>query len=239
MLVILLFSAIFPVAIFLFFIYKKDTKKEPPKLLAKSFMWGCIAALPVIIVELILDYFNIFNSAFLQSFYNAFIVAAFVEEGFKFLCLYLIIWKHKEFDQYYDGIVYAVFVSLGFAVVENIVYVIQFGIVTSILRAILPVPGHGLFGVIMGYFFALAKFSTNNKRKKLLWLSFLLPFFIHGLYDFFLFYMQHFQDNVFIALLFIVFFIILMVFLWRYGIRYIKKHYAKDKEEILINKMTE
>ena len=227
---LLLLSAIAPVAIFLFFVYRKDTEKEPPKLLAKSFLWGCIAILPILTIELVLQYLNIFSSAFLHSFYEAFIVAAFVEEGVKLFCLYKIIWKHKEFDQYYDGIVYAVFVSLGFALVENIFYVLEGGFGVSILRAMLSIPAHGLFGVLMGYFFALAKFSPN-KNKKFLWLSFIVPFLAHGLYDFFLMYMVG-NDEITIFLLFHLF-IALMIFLWRFGIKYIKKHYAKDKAAIL------
>ena len=162
MLVILL-SAIFPVIIFLFFIYRKDTEKEPPILLVKCFLWGCVITLPIILIELVLDHLNIFNSALLHSFYNAFVVASFVEEGFKFLCLYWIIWKRKEFNQYFDGIIYAVFVSLGFAFIENIGYIFQNGFGAAIMRAILSVPGHGLFGVIMGYFFSLARFSEIEK----------------------------------------------------------------------------
>jgi len=234
---VLLLSAILPVAIFLFFIYRKDTEKEPPKLLVKCFLWGCFITLPIILIGLLFDCFNIFNSAFLDSFYNAFVVAAFVEEGGKFLCLYWLIWKHKEFDQHFDAIVYAVFVSLGFALVENILYVFQHGFGIAISRAILSVPGHGLFGVMMGYFFALAKFSETAKKQKLLWLSFLVPFLFHGLYDFILFYIEKSSDNI--AVLLFVAFIVVMVFLWRYGIRYIRKHYAKDREDNLINKEIE
>jgi RsiW-degrading membrane proteinase PrsW (M82 family) len=230
---ILLLSAIFPVAVFLFFIFRKDTEKEPIKLLAKCFLWGCIATVPVILIELVLDLFNVFTSAFWHSFYKAFIVAAFTEEGVKFLFLYWIIWKHKECNQYFDGIVYAVFVSLGFAVIENILYVFNFnGLSTAINRAIFSVPAHGLFGVIMGYFFTLARFSETNKKRKFLWMSFLVPLIFHGLYDFVLFYMEKSNDNItFYSLLFVIF-IVVMVFLWHTGIKHIKQHYAKDISEI-------
>ena len=226
---ILLFSAALPVVIFLYFIYKKDSEKEPVKLLLKCFLWGCIAIIPIIIIEMLLDRFNIFTSAFLQSFYRAFVVAALVEEGVKFLCLSWIIWKHREFDQYYDGIVYAVFVSLGFALVENILYVIQGGIGVSIARAILAVPLHGLCGVIMGYFFALAKFSRSN-NKIYLWLGFVLPLFSHGAYDFFIFYYTNSDKNISITMILLIFFVALIFILWRCGIGYIKKHCIKDTE---------
>ena len=222
----LIIAAIFPVVVFLAVIYKKDTEKEPPKLLRKCFFWGCIATIPIIFIELFLDKFNTFSSIFAHSFYDAFVSAALVEEGMKFLLLYWIIWKRREFDQYFDGIVYAVFVSLGFALVENIFYVIELGMGTAIMRAVLSVPGHGLFGVAMGYFFALAKFS-GRKRIGLLWLSFLVPLLFHGLYDFLLMYLGE-NENVLLMILLLAGFILLMVVIWRFGIKYIKKHHAQD-----------
>ena len=235
---ILLLSAILPVAVFLFFIFRKDTEKEPIKLLLKCFLWGCIATLPIVLIELVFDFFNIFTSAFWHSFYKAFVVAAFVEEGVKFLVLYWIIWKHKEFDQHFDGIVYAVFVSLGFAVVENILYVFDGGIGISVMRAILAIPLHGFCGVIMGYFFAIAKFCEIDKKQKFLWLSFLVPLLFHGLYDFALFYIEKSSDNIALALLLFAVFIAVVVFLWRIGIKHIKRHYAKDISKIKESEIT-
>ena len=224
---ILLISAIFPVVIFLYFVNKKDTEKEPPKLLAKCFVWGCIASVPVILIEMLIGSFNGFSPGFLHSFYEAFLVAALVEEGMKLLCLYRIAWKHREFDQYYDGIVYAVFVSLGFALVENILYVAQYGVGVAFMRAILSIPGHGLFGVAMGYFFSLARFS-GPKGKKLLWLSFLVPFVFHGLYDFLVMSLAEI-DNALLMLALFAGFVLLMVFIWRIGVKYIKNHCNRDK----------
>ena len=224
----LLVAAIFPVVFFLIVIYRKDTEREPPKLVMKCFFLGCVATLPIVIVELLVGNFNNFDSPLLHSLYEAFIVAAVVEEGFKFLFLYAIIWKRKEFDQYYDGIVYAVFISLGFALVENILYVFEYGMGTAILRAILSVPGHGLFGVAMGYFFSLARFSPNG-GKGLLWLSFLVPMIFHGLYDFFIMYMGESENPLIIGLSLLAF-IIALIFIWRAGARYIKKHHTADKQ---------
>ena len=226
----LLLAAGLPVAIFLFIIYRKDKQKEPPGLLVKCFLLGCVATVPIVIVELIVGELNNFNSAFLTSFYDAFIVAALVEEGFKFLFLYWIIWHRREFDQHYDGIVYAVFVSLGFALVENILYVVDLGFGVAIMRGLLSVPGHGLFGVCMGYFFALAKFAPDRRRrKKQLWLSFLVPVLFHGLYDFFLMYLDTHENTLIILLLFAGF-VGVMICLWRIGIKFIKRHLAKDYE---------
>ena len=224
---LLLISAVFPVVVFLIIIYKRDTQKEPPGLLIKCFIWGCVITLPIILIELFLGKFNVFESFFSQALYESFVEAALVEEGVKFLCLFLIIWRRREFDQYFDGIVYAVFVSLGFALVENIFYVIDGGFGTALMRAVLSIPGHGLFGVLMGYFFALARFSPN-RRNGILWLSFLVPFIFHGLYDFFLMYIGKI-DNTALMLLLFAGFVVVMILLWRFGIKNIKKHSAKDK----------
>jgi RsiW-degrading membrane proteinase PrsW (M82 family) len=231
MILLLLLSAIIPVVIFLYCIYRKDTEKEPLKLLIKCFLWGCIAVIPIILVELLLSLGkNVFTSPFSNAFYNAFIVASLVEEAAKFLCLYLIIWKHKEFDQYFDGIIYAVFVSLGFAMVENVFYVLGNGIGVAFTRAILSVPGHGLFGVMMGYFFSLARFSSADKKLRLLWYSFLYPFVFHGLYDFFLMYYEaQVEINAGVICLLFLAFAGVIILIWRIGLKNIKKHLAKDK----------
>ncbi|MCL1895843.1 MAG: PrsW family glutamic-type intramembrane protease [Clostridiales bacterium] len=226
----LLLAAVFPVIIFLVYIYRKDTVREPGKLVLKCFFLGCVATLPIIFIELAVDAFNVFDSVLLRSLYDAFVVAALVEEGFKLLFLYLIVWKRREFNQYFDGIVYAVFISLGFALVENIFYVIDLGMGAAIMRAILSVPGHGLFGVMMGYYFSLARF-TPMKRKRLLFLSFLSPLLFHGLYDFFLMYIGGIENGLLILLLFAGF-VALMVLMWRTGASYIKKHHAIDRRII-------
>lgn len=231
----LLVSAVFPAVVFLYFVYKKDTEKEPLKFLTHCFLWGCIITVPSIYIELFFSSFDNFDSALAHSLYKAFVVAAFVEEGMKFLCFYRIVWGRKEFDQYYDGIVYAVFISLGFALIENISYVLDYGFVTAFWRGILAVPGHGLNGVIMGYFFALAKFSWNN-RKRYLCLSILIPLLAHGAYDFFAFYSSE-QDNAALAILVFTGCVGLMALLWCLGIRYIKKHLTKDLKKFSMKRL--
>lgn len=223
----LLIAAFFPVAVFAVIIYRKDTEKEPLNLLVKCFIGGCLITIPIMIFEQFLGRFNVFDSALLRSFYDAFIVAAIVEEGVKFLFLNHIIWDRREFNQHYDGIVYAVFVSLGFALVENVMYVAEYGFGVAVVRALLSVPTHGLLGVCMGYFYALAKFSPKN-RSGLLLLSFLVPMLIHGLYDFVLMYLNV-NNNVGVALVLFIVFVVLMICLWIVAIRFIKKHHAKDR----------
>ena len=226
---LLLISAIAPVVIFLYIIYYKDTLKEPIHIVLKCFGGGIISIFPIVVLEMLLTEMNPFSGPFGVSLYDAFIVAGYTEELFKLVFLYLIVWKSKEFDQHYDGIIYAVFVSLGFAIVENIMYVFDNGFDVAILRAILSVPLHGLCGVIMGYFFALARFSIYNERQKYLLLSFFIPFIIHGLFDFLLMYMSyatlHMAESAIIVMLLTIF----IIFIWRLGLNKIKDHIERDK----------
>ena len=223
-------AAIIPVVIFLKFIYRKDTEKKPAGLLTKCFIGGCLATIPILFVELAFTAIFSSDSLVLNSFYSAFIVAALVEEGFKFLVLYWIIWKHKEFGQYFDGIIYAVFVSLGFAAIENILYVFGSGLMTSFVRAVTAVPAHGLFGVMMGYFFARAKFCPPDKTKKHLWLSLVVPIAFHGFYNVVLFLISGSSEDTALVMLLFVVFIVVMVVMWRKGLKLIKKHQERDIE---------
>ena len=117
-----------------------------------------------------------------------FIVVACSEEGFKYLLLKRRTWNSPEFNCQFDAVVYAVAVSLGFALWENISYVILYGLGTAMLRAVTAVPGHACFGVFMGAFYGMAKRSDNfghRRRANLsLRLSVLVPVLLHGAYDF-------------------------------------------------------
>ena len=193
----LLVAAVLPVFILCFFVYKKDPHKEPGKLLAKIFIFGFISALPVFFIEMFLD--NIFPteeiSNFVLIFINTFISIALVEEGFKWIITMFFGYKNKDFDEIYDIIVYAVFASLGFACIENILFVFSRGLGNAILRAFLSIPGHMSFGVIMGYFLAQAKVGSFNKNtgifKRNILLSILLPTLAHTMYDALLFYSKY------------------------------------------------
>ncbi len=181
----LVFIALAPVIIIGFYIYYRDKyEKEPPGALFKALLAGVIICFPVILVEsflsLFADSFGIYRSA-----YDAFVIAGFTEEIFKFIALYLLFWKSSWFNERFDGIVYAVFISLGFAGIENILYVLRGGIQVGWIRAFTAVPFHALNGVVMGYYFSLARFIPAF-RKRYLWFSFFMPFLLHGIYDFIL-----------------------------------------------------
>lgn len=178
----LLIIALGPIVIILIYIYIRDKyEKEPWPLLVKTFIAGALITIPIVFVEGILSAFGINFEGLLNAAYTAFVVAGFTEELFKYLVVYLLILKNTNFNERFDGIVYAVFVSLGFAAVENILYVYNYGMNTGLLRAITAVPAHALFGVIMGFYFGKSLF---NSRKKYLFLALFMPILLHGIYDF-------------------------------------------------------
>ena len=147
-------AALLPAIYLMRYIYRKDTvEKEPPMLLMSLLIYGVIAALISIILENIGT--KVLNSLMDQSTVGytlvlAFAVVAVVEEGAKFAMLKRRTWNDMNFNYRFDGIVYAVFVSLGFAAFENIGYVLGYGLSVAPARALLAIPGHMCFGVFMG-----------------------------------------------------------------------------------------
>ena len=220
---VLLFLSVLPAALLIIFIYRQDKyQKEPFKSLFKAFFGGMLSVVFTIVTVRIIDY-TIGLIPYLNQtvFYDSFITAGIPEELCKFLVFMIFIWNDKNFDEYFDGIVYASFISLGFATVENIMYVMPGGIGTGIVRALISVPAHFLFGVILGYFLSLAKFNSGKKGRYII-IGLLIAMAAHGLFD----WLLMFSDRIGGALSSFVytFFIAGDVMLWRLGIRLIKKH---------------
>lgn len=183
----LIILALAPVFIIAGYIYFRDKyEKEPIKLLLYALLLGAFTVIPILFVESFLSGFNEMFDGLAAAAWNAFAVAAFTEELFKFLALYLLIWKSPEFNEKLDGIVYSVFISLGFAAVENVLYVTGHGFETGIMRAITAVPAHAIFGITMGFYFGMARFY-EKERKSLIWKSLGYAILLHGIYDFILF----------------------------------------------------
>lgn len=206
--------AVLPVVVLLIYVYVKDRyQREPFWLLMAALGLGMLSVLPVGIVEHWLSSLNPYEGVN-GAMYTAFVVAGCTEEGFKLLFLYWLIWRNRHFDEYFDGIVYAVFVSMGFALVENVGYVFGFGngLFTGIIRALISVPGHFLFALAMGYFFALAKFHGNRKRN--MCLAFLVPMLLHGTFDALLMVADVSESLEVVCL---IAFVVFDIFLWRYG----------------------
>ena len=185
----LLALAIAPGIVICLFIYFKDKyNREPLGLMLLSFFLGMLAIIPAIIIQLALTKpaNQLMGEGVMYTAVFAFLIVALSEEGSKFLALRFMPYRRKAFDDPFDGIIYAVMVSMGFATLENIGYVLQNGLGTGILRMFLSVPAHATFAVLMGYHIGLAKFDTANRRTHML-LAIFWPVLFHGTFDFFLF----------------------------------------------------
>lgn len=217
--------AVLPVVWLMRYIYNKDKyEKEPVSMLLKAFFFGMLA-IPMDIMVV-----GIINSLWEGEmvFYSAFWEAGIPEELCKWMIFMMIIWKNRNFNEFFDGIVYATFISLGFACVENIMYVFGsesfFGAVgVSMLRALLSVPGHFLFGVLMGYYLAMAKFSKENKSKYMIF-SLLMPMLAHGLFDYLLMLSSELgEESPFVSVVLFILFIYFDVKLWKLGLKRINQ----------------
>ena len=175
------------------FIFHRDAYNREPKLnMIVSFFFGVLSVVPAIIIE---TYFkNSFNASITGLAIQAFFVVALTEEACKFAALRLYSYRQKSFDEPFDGIVYAVMVSMGFATLENIFYVTKSaeagnGYQVAILRMFLSVPAHATFGVLMGYHVGRAKFNPARKTALMILGLFWATFF-HGTFDTLLFWQQ-------------------------------------------------
>ncbi|MGH1386112.1 PrsW family intramembrane metalloprotease [Kordia sp.] len=185
----LILISIAPALLIILYIYYSDKyDKEPRHLLMICFLLGAIGSILISSVSHFVTsrYFpELEMKIWWVQFCKAFIVVALVEEFSKYIFVRYFAQRHKEFDEPYDGIMYAIMVSMGFAVTENLAYAFQDGIEIAIYRAFTAVPAHATFGIIMGYYMGKAKFSRNRVKYNLLGLALATCF--HGTYDFFLF----------------------------------------------------
>jgi protease PrsW len=185
----LLFFALAPVLIVIIYIYVKDKyEKESKRMLAYTFLLGAVVS--IIITTILYKFFDLFlpipdDYSVWQQFVKAFFIVALIEEFSKYVIVRYFNQPRKGFNEPFDGIVYAVMVSMGFAALENIMYVFQGGMQVALLRAFTAIPAHAVFAVLMGYFMGKAKFSKNKMKWNLIGLSLAIVF--HGTYDFFLF----------------------------------------------------
>ncbi|MBQ8659337.1 MAG: PrsW family intramembrane metalloprotease [Bacilli bacterium] len=194
---VLLVLSVLPSIILGWYIYKNDRlEKEPTPLLIKLLLGGLGSVILTLIISGILQAFvpaleDYSNYNAVGIFFYSLLFVGLTEEFCKWIFLKSMTWKNKAFGHIYDAIVYAVFVSLGFATIENILYVFSGGLSVAILRAIFSVPGHTFFGVFMGYFYGLAKkheiINDKKKKAKYLILSIIVPALLHGIFDFCLF----------------------------------------------------
>lgn len=229
---ILTILAVLPAVVLMVYIFRKDSvEHEPLGLLGALFLGGCVSVLPVIFCELIADALlqTIFGNGITYAFMENFFGVALMEEGWKLIFLLLIAWRSKHFDYLFDGIVYAVFVSLGFAAVENIMYVtgqdsFANGVALAGTRALLSVPLHCFCGVFMGFFLGHAKNAKVNGNigayRHARFMTIAIPVFIHGFYDFCL--------SVNSDLLFAAFFVFVIA-IYIYAFRRVKQSAKEDR----------
>ena len=186
--------AVIPGLLIILYVYKKDkVEKEPKRLLIKLLIFGAISVIPAVIYEVFAE--GLLESRITDGMDELLIVAidnflaiALAEELFKYLFLKWGSWKHPAFDYRFDALVYSICVGMGFAITENIMYVVQDGFKVAVFRALTSIPGHACFAICMGIYYGEAKlmekmgFAARSKalRRKALW----MPVLMHGFYDF-------------------------------------------------------
>jgi len=185
------------VAIIWYILFLDKLNKEPIKMLLLTFVFGIISVLPAILLESFGGNLLGEINSLPKAWFHAFIVVALSEELAKYFFLRKYIFNKPDFDEPYDGIVYAIMISMGFAAIENVMYVAQGGISVAILRMFTAVPAHASFAVLMGYWVGRAKMEN---KPQLNWLGLGSAVLFHGLYDFFLL-AELFQGQVFGAIL--------------------------------------
>ena len=224
---ILIAAAVVPAVFLMVKVYQADRlEKEPIGMLIGLLFLGIISTSLAGITEELgsIALANLFpNGGLISDALLYFIVVALSEEGFKYLLLKVRTWKSPHFNCQFDGVVYAVFVSLGFALWENIAYVLRFGFGTAVARAVTAVPGHACFGVFMGVWYGVAKRyelagymeESAHARKMALW----IPILLHGVYDF-----TASMQNDIMSIIFLIF----VGWMFRTALKLVRKVSAED-----------
>jgi len=224
----LLILAIAPVITIVLWMYLKDKyDKEPIHILTKFFAFGILISVLAIYIEEWFIKINIFSES-INIFYMSFIVAGLVEEGLKSLILIPNLLKEENFNEKLDGIIYSVFLSLGFATVENIIYILYedptSAFEVGVIRSIISVPAHMMFGVIMGYYISKYKFTDCKSKKGNLILAIILPILLHGVFDFILMIQYRWSIIVFIAYI---------VYLWKISLDKLDEYTNNSRRKFL------
>ena len=224
----LILAAVLPAAYLMIKVYRSDRlEREPAWLVISLVLLGMIStALAGTAEQLgdrILSYFFTEESTAYKALFFFLIVGP-AEEGFKYAVLRWRTWRHPAFDCQYDGVVYAVFVSLGFALWENIGYVLMYGMQTAVARALPAVPGHACFGVFMGAWYGIAKryalYGCEPESKRARWLCVIVPALLHGCYDF----IASLETEVFVLV-----FLVFVAAMFFTALRMVKRVSQKDQ----------
>lgn len=207
---ILLTLAIAPgLALFSYFYLRKQIANEPSRTLFHTFIYGAMMTFPILFIQHVFEEESIFSNVFFRDV----VFTSGLEEFFKWLILLIAIYRHVEFQDAYDGILYGASISLGFATVENILYLLTYGTNIAFVRALLPVSSHALFGVVMGYYIGQAKFASTSKVNIYLFLAFLAPYSLHFIYN-----------GIFLVRELSLYLMVpFMLFLWWFGLTRVKQ----------------
>ena len=186
---IILAAAIVPGILLLYYVYSKDFNPEPKRMIYKGFFYGCLSVFASTLISGPLMKLGLFvnqPSSFAEALQTSFFGAAIPEESAKLLMLWLLLRHSPEFDERFDGMVYAAAVGLGFACLENLMYVVSAGagwFQVSVTRAIFAVPGHFAFAIVMGYYFSRNHFDSRKITEFDRIKVWLFPVLLHGIYD--------------------------------------------------------
>jgi len=215
--------ALIPVIVLVIFLLAVDRyDREPIRLLGKVFLFGMLSSIPILVIEMLLVRFNVFVG-FLGIVFQSFIIAGLTEEFMKRLVVMKVAFRHPAFNEKMDGIIYCAFAALGFAAVENVMYLASyFQDVPSVAlyRAVFSVPGHMLFAVTMGYYLALSKYAQSpGMSRKYYSKSLLYPVLLHGTFNTIL------SLNLPILFVFVPF----IIFLWVYNMKKLNAFYKDSK----------
>ena len=225
--------ALLPAVVLLIYIYQRDKyKKEPVGEILKGVGWG-ILSIPITLFFsylISLSGINPFSFNIIQHQVNiAFWGAAIPEEAAKLLVLWLFLRKNKHFDEHVDGIVYAVAVAMGFAAVENMMYVFQNAdnwVSVGVMRAIFSVPGHYAVAVFMGYYYSIYRFGKREHRYLYLALAWVVPMVAHGVFDALL-YISGVMPS-FLSFVVLVLFGVFCYYMHKYARQRIEAHLRRD-----------
>lgn len=208
--VALLSAGIAPALALMSFFYLKDRfNTEPIIPIIRAFLYGALLVFPIMFIQYAFIAENIGQNPIVSSF----MLTGLLEEFFKWFIFIYTVYKFTAFNSAYDGIIYGVALSLGFATVENILYLFAHGIEYALSRAIFPVSSHALFGVIMGYYLGKGRFNPSHS-KAIIFSALIIPVLLHGIYDFIL---QAAPSGRWFYIL-----IPFMVILWLYGMKKVK-----------------
>lgn len=209
-------------ALFSFFYLRNQMATEPRRTLVHTFIYGAILTFPILFLQYILKEEQIIQNLMVQDVF----FSGVVEEFFKWFILMIAIYHHIEFDDPYDGILYGVSISLGFATVENILYMLSFGVDTAFMRALMPVSSHALFGVVMGYYLGRAKFEKKDLSMQQRLLALFAPIILHIVYNF-IFTIEGKWTYIIIPFMF---------FLWWFALRKVKRAHQHLVQMLFVQK---